>query len=108
MSEITGFACQHPSCTASGVAEKMWNFRANGQRVVVCPRHGHEGRKRGLRVYRLSATLEYEQKIAREREESEAFFARYQARNATRSKVTLGKALGRKTVKAVRQKVAAT
>jgi hypothetical protein len=57
------YQCTFPDCSVKGHADQMWNFpaRKGESCVVVCGRHAAEGRKRGLRAYRLSETLAWEE-----------------------------------------------
>jgi hypothetical protein len=89
MDDVTVYSCEHPGCKVMGPAERMWNLKGK-PRTIVCGKHGHEARKRELKVYRLSETLAYEQKIAQEREaraaQSAAFYTQLETRNRERSK----------------------
>src|SRR5687767_679490 len=103
MSDATVYACEHPGCKTSGPAERMWNLKGK-PRTIVCGKHGHEARKRGLRAYRLSDTLAYELKQARERAESEAFFSKLKKdAPKVRSIGTLGEAVGLRAVTGMRR-----
>lgn len=59
------YKCSCPECKTTGPADKMWNV--GGTSVVLCGMHAHEARKRGLRTFRLSQTIDFlEEKKLRE------------------------------------------
>ncbi len=94
----TIYSCAHPTCKVSGPAEKMWNLKGK-PRTILCGRHGHEARERGLRTYRLSDSLVYEQRLEAEAKESETFYQELRERQRKANRVTLGRAVGKATVK---------
>jgi len=106
MSEEKVYACEHPGCKMSGTAGHMWNFKGY-PRVIVCGKHGFEARKRDIVTFKLSASLEHEQKIARAKAEarkvSEDFYSRGAKKSSYTLRVgTLGKAVGKDVVEKMR------
>lgn len=67
------FACKFTSCKVTGPPDKMWNVKNTS--TILCGEHSHEARTRGLKTFRLSATLDF---LREKEEKADHFFASFQ------------------------------
>ncbi|MEK7520238.1 MAG: hypothetical protein AAB581_03305 [Patescibacteria group bacterium] len=64
------YSCSVTGCGTTGPADRMYSLdkrATSGKRVVVCPPCGKLAWKEGIRTYKLSDTLRYEEQQAMKR-----------------------------------------